>query len=787
MRSGAHRGRLIIAALALAAAGVAAGGTAAQTWNCGADSLRLATPPEITVSLVLTDTVRAGGRVGALVRWDDLDDSVSACAVLKDTTGFGAPLTLSGEYADDVDRVLAFEVLADGEVGSRTQNRLPVRWSNAFVSRTGTIVGEINLSNSGGVWRWDPASDTWEQRNGGLPNYLPYTNVVAMDVSTAGGARNRLVALSGGETNTSLYRGLYLAENDGPYQRIAADIFTDTRGITAVAYAPGSTDRFAVGTRSDGLFVTTDGGATFRQLRSELEPAAIQPSEFRITALHWTASRLYVAVRAFGLFASEDGGQNFTRFGQLRLPQNLDVTGSPLAYPEVLRIHEARQDMNHVVLGLRDHGLYHTLDAGASWQNLTGGLTVPDPEQPGAWRHSAASFLFAAGGPGTGDDLYVLGTSQRGLFRSWDGGASWSRIAGDLLEDSGWVTVPIAGLVAVPGRPGHLLAAASTLGLLYSPNAGVDWSLLPGQPAISQAVDLVTGADGALYYATYGGGIYRAGESFSISSTILPGSTADEYDDLDLGLDLAVGQGVLETQATFKVVAQDFQGWIVWRSLRENPDDMQMIGRYDKTNPETCIVGYCGEDFALLPNCFGERRAACFDFRTPGEISFYDDDIYNAFDYYYSVTTFDYGNTADVAPTALRKPMIFSPRFAGDPHSPFDGEGNRQAFQVNFPVQPAPDGPEIYAFPNPLRGGTGFPGGEGDQVVFANLPQNSRVLVFTMAGDIVAEVGPESQVESNIYWRARNSDNQLLASGIYIWKVEMPERGDFWGRLVIIR
>jgi hypothetical protein len=38
-----------------------------------------------------------------------------------------------------------------------------------------------------------------------------------------------------------------------------------------------------------------------------------------------------------------------------------------------------------------------------------------------------------------------------------------------------------------------------------------------------------------------------------------------------------------------------------------------------------------------------------------------------------------------------------------------------------------------------------------------------------------------------MYWLTRNEDNELLASGIYIWKIEMPERGDFWGKLVIIR
>jgi hypothetical protein len=215
---------------------------------------------------------------------------------------------------------------------------------------------------------------------------------------------------------------------------------------------------------------------------------------------------------------------------------------------------------------------------------------------------------------------------------------------------------------------------------------------------------------------------------------------------------------------------------------------MQMIGKYDKTNPETCIEGFCGDDdFSLLPNCFSERRAACFDFDTEGNIVFYDDNVYNGFNYYYAVTTFDYGNTAGVAPASLNRPLNFSPRFADDSDSPFVGGGNLRSFQVNLAAQPAADGPEIYAFPNPLRQSTGFPGDEGDRVVFTNLPPRSRVKIYTVAGDEVADLGPEQQINSNMYWFARNKQNEILASGIYIWKVEMEERGDFWGKLVIIR
>jgi hypothetical protein len=180
-------------------------------------------------------------------------------------------------------------------------------------------------------------------------------------------------------------------------------------------------------------------------------------------------------------------------------------------------------------------------------------------------------------------------------------------------------------------------------------------------------------------------------------------------------------------------------------------------------------------------------------------VIFFDDNVYNGFTYFYAVSTFDYGNTAGVEPTALANDMLLSPRFPStysvnldpevvhDPDSPFWGTGNLVAFEVNVEAAPPLDGPEIYAYPNPLRRGAGFPGQEGEQVVFTNLPPGSRVKVFTVDGDLVADLGPEFQHQSNMYWITRNEDHKLIASGVYIWKVDMPQRGSFWGKLVIIR
>ena len=94
---------------------------------------------------------------------------------------------------------------------------------------------------------------------------------------------------------------------------------------------------------------------------------------------------------------------------------------------------------------------------------------------------------------------------------------------------------------------------------------------------------------------------------------------------------------------------------------------------------------------------------------------------------------------------------------------------------------------DVYAYPNPLRLEAGFPEAPGELVTFTNLPAGSRVMVFTVSGDIVADLTPDLQEGRNIKWFTRNDSDELLASGVYIYKVESPGREDYFSKIIIIR
>ena len=59
--------------------------------------------------------------------------------------------------------------------------------------------------------------------------------------------------------------------------------------------------------------------------------------------------------------------------------------------------------------------------------------------------------------------------------------------------------------------------------------------------------------------------------------------------------------------------------------------------------------------------------------------------------------------------------------------------------------------------------------------------------VFTTAGDDIINLGPDNQTGGQMYWRTVNRDGEEISAGIYLYKVEMPAREDYWGRIVVIR
>ena len=759
---------------------------------CAADSLYLISPDELTIR------PQFEGRPGIVISWPDISLDEATCYTLTETDGLDFSVAVDGGFGDEVDRFITFTIPADysGAIGHQVDSPLVLGWQSQGASEYGVLAGTINLANNGGVLLRDRVSGEFSQLNDGLPVNWKQVNFRAL----ASGTGNFMVgALSGGETMDTELKGLWV-HRGGMWSRVAEDLFTSSVVITEVAVSPASNDVFIVGTSRLGLYVTRDGGQTFSNFREELDPSYAEiPTLFNVMALHFDASRILAYVDNFGLFMSTDNGVSFTR-SPLLVEDNLDLAEPAMVLPgEVYGFALDPSDSDRILVGLKANGTWESTDGGSSWHDLYGDLNVPaDPSDPlyeaGLWEYSALSLAIDSGDP----QVIVALLRREGIYRTPDGGVTWSKV-GENVDPENINSLLGGYVVAVPGEAGHFLVMEDGNLLAESTDGGLTWAEVSIPPFISTSTTHGLDENGNLLMGTYGGGVYElgpddVGPSIYLSDTY-NNTTSSFLRDLDLGLDVTFGRGDVEANDTFNLVAQTFQGWAVWRAPGYDRSLMTLLGLFDRVNPESCIEGYCGdESYDLVPQCYISKRAACFTFANapegssaPDTVRFFDDEVYNGFSYFYAVTTFDYGNTALLSAENNTNTMIFSPRFSSDGMSPFPGSGNSTRAQVNTPVEADDSAEPIYVYPNPLRRGEGLPGAEGETVVFTNLPAESRVRIFTTAGDDVINLGWDNMRNGNIYWSTVNRDGEDVSPGVYLYKVESPARDDYWGRLVIIR
>jgi photosystem II stability/assembly factor-like uncharacterized protein len=131
-----------------------------------------------------------------------------------------------------------------------------------------------------------------------------------------------------------------------------------------------------------------------------------------------------------------------------------------------------------IFLGSTDQGLYKSADAGATWSSSNAGL-------------GDAYVLGLAFDPG--DSRVVYAATARGIFKSLDEGSTWTPTGNRGAA---------AALVVAPGDP-PVLYAGHASGVGRSLNGGVSWSFSPMGYVYALAVD--PSSPGTVYAATEGG------------------------------------------------------------------------------------------------------------------------------------------------------------------------------------------------------------------------------------------------------------------------------------------
>jgi photosystem II stability/assembly factor-like uncharacterized protein len=227
----------------------------------------------------------------------------------------------------------------------------------------------------------------------------------------------------------------------------------------------------------DGVHRSEDAGRTW-QVTTGL------PDGTAVPGLSRGPGGLYAAT-SHGIFRSVDG----------HAWQPLGA-GLPTDAP-VLTVAPDAADAQRLVAGTGRHGIYRTLDGGATWQPASTGLPRELP-------------IYIITADPTHPARLLAGTIGAGLFRSDDGGATW--------QPAGTGISPGANVFSIAGGDGWL-ALGTSVGFFQSTDGGQTWrwsrEALGQTRVIALASDpatprrLVAGADDGAYISADAGRTWR--------------------------------------------------------------------------------------------------------------------------------------------------------------------------------------------------------------------------------------------------------------------------------------
>jgi hypothetical protein len=229
----------------------------------------------------------------------------------------------------------------------------------------------------------------------------------------------------GGETFT-LVRGLW----DHPHRPTWEPGFGG-QAVHTVLPHPGDDQRVLVAMSTGGVYVTNDGGESWRPSNSGIKAYFLpDPWPEYGQCVHKVARDRIDPERLFaqnhhGVYRSDDGGESWTAIA--------DGLPSDFGFPVVT--HPARPETAWVVPLMADGErfppdaelqVWRTADGGGSWERTSAGL-------PDGFYASVLRDAFCSDGVADAPGLY-LGARNGSVYASADGGESWVEVAHNLPD-----------------------------------------------------------------------------------------------------------------------------------------------------------------------------------------------------------------------------------------------------------------------------------------------------------------------------------------------------------------
>ena len=255
--------------------------------------------------------------------------------------------------------------------------------------------------------------------------------------------------------------------------------------VTAVTGVNQEPHTFYLGATGGGVWKTVDAGDSWRNVSDHvfatasigaMDVADSDPNVLYVgTGSEGIRSNVSIGK---GMYKSSDAGRSW-RFVGLRDAGQIGAVAIHPTNPDVVYAAVVGSPFSNG----RNRGVYRTRDGGATWQQVlylsdsTGAVDVelqpgnPDVVYASMWRGARRPWTVISGG---GED---------GIFRSRDGGETWTRLGGGLptgIVGKSDLTVS----AAAPQRVYAIVEAKVGGGLYRSDDSGERWTLVNATPSL---------------------------------------------------------------------------------------------------------------------------------------------------------------------------------------------------------------------------------------------------------------------------------------------------------------
>jgi photosystem II stability/assembly factor-like uncharacterized protein len=198
---------------------------------------------------------------------------------------------------------------------------------------------------------------------------------------------------------------------------------------TGTIYAGGGSEWFG-----PAVWRSTDRGKTWSHSGEGLTYGDDGPKVKRIWHVMAAHGALYAGVEPAGLFRSDDGGVTWTHVRGLRDHPTCPDWGPGNGGLCLHSIVAHPTDPRRMWVGISAVGTFYTEDGGATWEPRN--RAVRAEFLPNKYPETGQCVHKLLGAPGDGSLLYQQ--NHCGVYRSFDAGANWEEVSGGLPSDFGF-------------------------------------------------------------------------------------------------------------------------------------------------------------------------------------------------------------------------------------------------------------------------------------------------------------------------------------------------------------